>query len=89
MSKLREFANKVISKLNPDEFMNDYQEWHAFWEGIAEGFCPWESRFEPTEELRKDIEGEHHYYVFGMIIGFAALIFSIAGAVRIILQVAF
>lgn len=89
MIKIKPFLKAVLKKINPAEFMNDYQEVHAFVEGIAEGFCPWISRFEPSSELQKDIESEHHYYVFGMIIGFAGFIFAIAGALRIVLQVVF
>lgn len=67
--------------------MNTYKEFHAFIEGIGDGFCPWDSNYRPSEELIKDIQDEHHYYTFGTIIGFAALIFAIAGAVRLVLVV--
>lgn len=89
MNRAKVMFKAVLNKLNPAEFMNDYQEWHAFWEGIAEGFCPWHQHFEPSEELQKDIESEHHYYAFGMIIGFAAFVFAIAGAFRIVLMIIF
>ncbi len=72
---------------NPANFMDTYQEWHAFVEGIADGFCPWQSRYDPNEELKQDIESEHHYYSAGTVIGFAAFIFAIAGAVRLVLEV--
>lgn len=87
MSRLGDFARKVLDKIDPAEFMNDYQELHAFIEGIAEGFCPWLSRFEPDDELKRDIESEHHYYAFGMVIGFAGFIFAIAGAFRMVIGV--
>ena len=87
MIRIGGFVRKVLSKLDPAEFMNDYQEWHAFWEGVAEGFCPWLSRFEPDEKLQKNIESEHHYYAFGMVIGFAGFIFAMAGAFRMVVGV--
>ena len=65
--------------------LNSSQEWHAFVEGVGDGFCPWENRYEPTDELKADIRKEHHYYTAGTVIGFAALIFAIAGAVRVVL----
>ena len=85
MNKLLTITKKVLQWLNPAEFMNTYQEWHAFVEGVSEGFCPWDFKFEPNAELKKDIEDEHHYYVFGIVIGFAAFIFAIAGAIRLVL----
>ena len=85
MNKLWTFTKKVLQWLNPAEFMNTYQEWHAFVEGVSEGFCPWDSRYEPSDELSKDISDEHHYYVFGIAVGFAVFIFAIAGAIRLVL----
>lgn len=66
-------------------FLSTPQEVHAFVEGIGDGFCPWGSAYEPSEELKADIRKEHHYYTVGSAIGFAVLIFAIAGAVRLIL----
>lgn len=60
--------------LNLKEFMNTYQEWHAFVEGFSESFCFWKPRVEPSEELLNDIKNEHHYYVFGRVMGFIAII---------------
>ena len=61
---------------NPKEFMNTYQEWHAFVEGFSEAFCFWRPHYEPDEELLKALMSEHHYYVFGRVIGFLALILT-------------
>ena len=58
---------------NIKEFMNTYQEWHAFVEGFSESFCFWKPRHEPSEELQADLEHEHHYYMFGRVLGFVAL----------------
>jgi hypothetical protein len=59
---------------NPKEFMNSYQEWHAFVEGFSESFCFWRAHIEPSEELLNDIRSEHHYYVFGRVLGFISLV---------------
>lgn len=59
---------------NPREFMNTYQEWHAFVEGFSESFCFWKPRHELTGELKEDLDQEHHYYVFGRVIGFICLV---------------
>ena len=58
---------------NINNFMDTYQEWHAFVEGFSETFCFWRAHIEPSEELLNDIKSEHHYYVFGRVIGFIAL----------------
>ncbi len=55
-------------------FMNTPEEWHAFVEGFSESFCFWKARIEPSEELLNDIKNDHHYYVFGRVVGFIALI---------------
>ena len=65
-------------------FLSNPQEWHAFVEGFGDGFCPWGTNYEPSEELKADICKEHHYYTGGSAVGFATLIFSIAGAVRLV-----
>ena len=76
---------RIIKRIGLEEFMNTPQERHAFMEGIGDGFCPWENRYKPTKQLEADIRREHHYYTAGTVIGFATLIFSIAGAVRLVL----
>ena len=53
-------------------FFDIYQEWHAFVEGFCEVLCPWPARYQPSEELLKDLKGEHHYYVFGRASGVIA-----------------
>lgn len=59
---------------NIKEFMNTYQEWHAFVEGFSESFCFWRAHYEPSEELLEALKSEHHYYVFGRVLGFIALV---------------
>jgi hypothetical protein len=54
-------------------FLDCYQEWHAFVEGLCEVLCPWPARHNFThKKLLKDIQAEHHYYVFGRAMGVIA-----------------
>jgi len=53
-------------------FLDVYQEWHAFVEGLFEVLCPWPARYQPSEELLNDLKGDHHYYVFGRAMGVIA-----------------
>jgi len=76
---------KFLGGIDPSDFLSDCKEWHAFVEGVGDGFCPWDTKYEPSKELRKDIQDEYHYYSFGTVIGFAGLIFAVAGAVRLVL----
>lgn len=74
--------------LNIKEFMNTYQEWHAFVEGFSESFCFWRAHVDPSEELLNDIKNEHHYYVFGRVVGFIGLVMFGVGIVKILRSVA-
>jgi len=67
-------------------FLDVPQEWHAMIEGIAEGITLGKLKYEPTRRLRRDLRKEHHYYAAGAGIGIIILIFSIAGAVRLVLE---
>lgn len=69
---------------NLKEFMNDYKEWHAFVEGFSETFCFWRARHKLSGKLLKDLKGEHHYYVFGRVVGFIALMISVMVVVKVI-----
>ena len=71
--------------LNLRNFMDTYQEWHAFVEGFSESFCFWKARYEPSEELLKDLKGEHHYYVFGRTVGFLALVSFLTGIIKVLI----
>ena len=55
-------------------FMNTFAEWHAFVEGFSESFCFWRANYEPSKELLEALESEHHYYVFGRVVGFILLV---------------
>ena len=63
-----------FERFNPKGFMNTYQEWHAFVEGFSESFCFWRANYEPSKELLEALKSEHHYYVFGRVLGFISLV---------------
>lgn len=50
-------------------------------EGFSEAFCFWRQHIEPSQELLKDIESEHHYYAASRALGFAVLAVLITGMV--------
>jgi len=64
--------------------MNTYQEWHAFVEGFGEVFCFWRARHGLEGELLKALLHEHHYYVFGRVIGFVCLVIFGVGIVKLL-----
>lgn len=66
------FLDAIFKNLG--EFLNDYREWHAFVEGFCETFCFWRAKHKLSGELLKDLKGEHHYYVFGRVVGFILLV---------------
>jgi len=55
-------------------FLDTHQEWHALFEGFSETFCFWRANYEPSKELLKDLQSEHHYYAFGRVLGFISLV---------------
>ena len=62
--------------------MNTYQEWHAAVEGFCDGFLfliRWANRYEPNDQLTKDIEDEHHYYAPGVVLGVIILVLFCIG----------
>jgi hypothetical protein len=71
-ARVRTLAQGFFGWFNPNNFMDVYQEWHAFVEGFCEVLCPWPARHQLTGELLTDLNGEHHYYVFGRVIGVIA-----------------
>jgi hypothetical protein len=56
--------------INPNEFMDEVEELHAFAIGFAEVICPWPPR-QPAMSLerQKEIYNEYHYYMIGRAIG--------------------
>jgi len=57
-------------------FLDVYQEWHAFVEGLCEVLCPWPAKHKLTGQLLDDLQADHHYYVFGRAMGVIVPILS-------------
>jgi len=56
--------------INPRYFLDTYGEWHALVQGFCEVLCPWPPLHRNMNEtLKKEIEDEHHYYMFGRALG--------------------
>jgi hypothetical protein len=70
--------------LNINNFLNTYQEWHALVVGFSEVLCPWPARHKPSQENRKDIEDEYHYYMWGRTLGISAWL-AIACIIKLVL----
>ncbi len=64
-----------------NNFMDTHQEWHAWVEGFAEGFCGSSARYDPAEELLKELMADHHYYNAGRGFGFASFIVLVTGMI--------
>jgi hypothetical protein len=63
-----------MDKINPDEFMNTYDEFHSFVIGAAEGatlFIP--SKVRLGKKVREMVQAEYWYYQFGRMVGFLGL----------------
>ena len=68
-------------------FMDTYQEWHAFVEGFCRGFLVlfcWLDRYPPNDELTKDIQDEHHYFVSGLVTGFICFVLFGIGVYKLV-----
>jgi len=53
------------------EFMNNWDEWHAFVIGWCEVICPWHSRFPMPIDYHNPMIEEFHYYLVGRAFGVA------------------
>lgn len=61
----------MLDKLR--DFMNTEGEVHSFTIGICEVVCPWPPRHKDlSKKLRKQLKGEHHYYMLGRAVGIVA-----------------
>ena len=78
------FADKMFKWFSIKEFLSTPEEWHALVEGFCEVVCFWPSRYLMSDELENDLLDEHHYYIFGRVLGFGALIGIIIGLVKVI-----
>jgi len=80
--KAKGFLKGFFQWFDFSNFMDTYQEWHAFVEGFSEGFCIFkDSVYTPDTERLADLQAEHHYYAAGYALGFASLIVLLTGMV--------
>lgn len=68
-------TKKFLGGLSLSNFMDKTEEWHALIEGFCDGFFPFGHRYEPSKALKTDIEGEHHYYRPGVVLGVVVAVF--------------
>ena len=67
-----------LSGINIRYFMDCYEEWHAFVQGVCEVLCPWAPRHKTMNPiLLQEIKDEHHYYVAGRVLGMSTWLFVI------------
>jgi len=64
--------NGFLKGIRPAAFLDCYQEWHAFVEGLCEVLCPWPAKHQLPGQLLKELKADHHYYVFGRALGVIA-----------------
>jgi hypothetical protein len=69
MNEKNDHDRGFMKGINISAFMDVYQEWHAFVEGLFEVLCPWPARYPPNDELLNDLKGDHHYYMLGRGVG--------------------
>lgn len=58
----------------PWSFLSTSEEWHAYIIGWAETACPWWARYKVTKEAEYGVGKEHHYYLFGRVMGLLTLL---------------
>jgi len=67
-------------------FMNTPEEWHVFVIGACETACPWKPNRPVPKYYVKLLDTEYHYYVFGRVIGFIALLALLSGCAKLLLK---
>lgn len=84
-SKVATQLKRPFSWLSWGTLFDTPAEWHAFVEGLADGFCLTGPRYKLWNEgainLLESLRKEHHYYNAGRAFGFAGFILLIAGMV--------
>ena len=63
----------MFNGINFRQFLSTYQEWHATIEGFCDGFFPF-IKGVISNKLKTELEGEHHYYRAGVILGVIAAV---------------
>lgn len=64
---------------DPNQFLSDYDEIHAFVIGVADGFLFWQKR-----DIPEAASEEYHYYRSAMVLGFMLFCLFITGLVLIL-----
>jgi hypothetical protein len=72
MTEKTDEDKRFLKGIRPSAFLDCYQEWHAFVEGLCEVLCPWSARYKLSGKLLDDLRGDHHYYTFGRALGVIA-----------------
>jgi len=73
----------MLNGINFKEFLNKPGEVHALVEGFCDVFFPFAKGYQPSKELKEAIEGEHHYYNVGRVLGFIALVWFGIGIYKV------
>ena len=71
----------MFKGINFKQFLSDYKEWHAAIEGFCDGFFPF-TKGVISNELKTELEGEHHYYRSGVILGVIAAVWFWVGVFK-------
>jgi len=74
----------MFNGINFKEFLSTHKEWHALVEGFCDVFMPFVKRYEPSKELKENIQGEHHYYNAGRVIAFIAVVWFWIGVYKVV-----
>ena len=72
----------MFNGINFKEFLSTHEEWHSLVEGFCDGFFPFGNKYQPSKELKQAIEGEHHYYRSGFIVGVIAAVWFWIGVYK-------
>ena len=64
-----------------NNFLDTHQEWHAFCQGFADGFCLSKPHYDLVGALLMELLEEHHYYNVGRALGFGAFVVLVTGMV--------
>jgi hypothetical protein len=77
----------MFNGIKPETLFSTPEEWHALLIGLCEVLCPWPPRTWLSGEAQDQLLKEYHYYMAGRALGFVALIFTLLGIAKFILEV--
>lgn len=73
-----------LGGLNPKEFLNDCKEWHAVVIGFCEGVWPWGTGHKLSDDLKKQVQDEYHYYISARVVGIISLVGFAIGIYKVL-----